>query len=122
MDTAERDAFGQDFVQAQFTRALGSSSSLAVQGYYNGAGGYYRIWDGPARTALLQYELDWHFVGGLVTFKHTSGRFNLTAGTHVNDFTSEHGQRVTDAASRSYTNHGHKNEANAFAKLGQGVG
>jgi iron complex outermembrane receptor protein len=122
MDTAERDAFGQDFVQAQFTRALGSSSSLAVQGYYNGAGGYYRIWDGPARTALLQYELDWHFVGGLVTFKHTSGRFNLTAGTHVNDFTSEHGQRVTDAASRSYTNHGHKNEANAFAKLGYDVG
>lgn len=122
MDTAERDAFGQDFVQAQFTRALGSSSSLAVQGYYNGAGGYYRIWDGPSRTALLQYELDWHFVGGLVTFKHTSGRFNLTAGTHVNDFTSEHGQRVTDAASRSYTNHGHKNEANAFAKLGYDVG
>ena len=122
MDTAERDSFGQDFVQAQFTRALGSSSSLAVQGYYNGAGGYYRIWDGPARTALLQYELDWHFVGGLVTFKHTSGRFNVTAGTHVNDFTSEHGQRVTDAASRSYTNHGHKNEANAFAKLGYDVG
>ena len=48
MDTAERDAFGQDFVQAQFTRALGSSSSLAVQGYYNGAGGFYRLWDGPA--------------------------------------------------------------------------
>lgn len=122
MDAAERDRFGQDFVQAQFTRVLGSSSSLAVQGYYNGAGGYYRIWDGPARTALLQYELDWHLVGGFVTFRHTSGRFDLTAGTHLNDFTSEHGQRVTDATSRTYTNHGHKNEANAFAKLGYDVG
>ncbi len=110
MDPAERDRFGQDFLQAQFTRALGSFSSLAVQGYY------------PARTALLQYELDWHFVGGLVTFKHTSGRFNLTAGTHLNDFTSEHGQRETGAASRNYTNHGHKNEANVFAKLGYDVG
>ena len=122
MDPAELDRFGQDFVQAQFTRALGSSSSLAVQGYYNGAGGFYRIWDGPARTSLLQYELDWHFVGALVTFKHTSGRFDLTAGTHLNDFTSEHGQRETGAASRSYTNHGHRNEANAFAKLGYDVG
>jgi iron complex outermembrane receptor protein len=122
MDPAERDSFGQDFIQAQFTRALGSSSSLAVQGYYNGAGGYYRIWDGPAQTALLQYELDWHLVGGLVTFRHAAGRFNLTAGTHLNDFTSEHGQRVTGAAARSYTNHGHKNEANAFAKLGYDVG
>jgi iron complex outermembrane recepter protein len=123
MDPAERDRFGQDFLQAQFTRALGSSSSLAVQGYYNGAGGWYRLWDDEtARNALLQYELDWHFAGGLVTFNHASGRSRLTAGTHFNAFSSDHGQRETGAASRNYTNHGHKNEANAFAKLGYDPG
>jgi len=102
----------------QCTRALGSTSSLAVQAYYNGAGGFYRIWDDEtARTTLLQYELDWHFAGGLVTFNHASRRWSLTAGTHFNAFTSDHGQRETGAALRNYTNHGHKNEANAFAKV-----
>jgi iron complex outermembrane receptor protein len=123
MDPAEHDRFGQDFVQAQFTRALGSTSSLAVQGYYNGAGGWYRLWDDEtARTALLQYELDWRFGGGLVTFNHASRRWSLTAGTHLNTFTSDHGQRETGATLRRYTNHGHKNEANAFAKLGYDPG
>ena len=122
LSSAERDRFGQDFVQAQFTRALGDSSSLAVQGYYNGAGGWYRLWDGPAQATLLQYELDWHFFGGLVTLKRTRGRFSLTAGAHFNDFTSEHGQRDTGANLRNYTNHGHKNEANGFAKLGYDLG
>jgi iron complex outermembrane receptor protein len=119
---AERDDFGQNFLQAQFTRALGDSSSLAVQGYYNGAGGWYRLWDGPAQATLLQYELDWHLVGGLVTVKHARGRVHFTAGAHLNAFTSDHGQRDTGAALRSYTNHGHKNEANGFAKLGYDVG
>src|SRR5260221_5926392 len=62
MDPAERDRFGQDFLQAQFTRALGSTSSLAVQTYYNRAGGWYRPWDDEtAGTPLLQYALDWRF-------------------------------------------------------------
>lgn len=122
LSPAERDRFGQDFLQAQFTRALGDSSSVAVQGYYNGAGGWYRLGDGPDPAVLLQYELDWRFFGGLVTFKHSRGRFNLTAGAHFNDFTSEHGQRETGAALRNYTNHGYKNEANGFAKLGYDLG
>lgn len=118
----ERDRFGQDFVQAQLTRALGSSSSLAVQGYYNGAGGWYRLWDGPSRTTLLQYELDWRLAGGLLTFRHSRDRVSFTAGLHLNDFASEHGQRDTGAPLSNYTNHGHKNEANGFAKLGYDVG
>ncbi|HSB60516.1 MAG TPA: TonB-dependent receptor, partial [Vicinamibacteria bacterium] len=122
LSLAERDRFGQDFVQAQLTRALGASSSLAVQGYYNGAGGWYRIWDGPAQARLLQYELDWRLAGGLVTFRHARERVSLTAGAHLNDFQSEHGQRDTGAPLRNYANHGQKNEANGFVKLGCDVG
>ena len=65
-----RDRFGQQFVQAQYTRFLGSTSSLAGQVYYNGAGGFYRIWADPEHAALYEYDLDWHFVGGILTFRH----------------------------------------------------
>jgi len=122
LSPAEQDRFGQDFAQAQLTRAVGSSSSLAVQGYYNGAGGWYRIWDSPEQATLLQYELDWRFFGGLVTFRHARGPVSLTAGLHANDHRSEHAQRDTGAALRNYENHGNKNEANGFAKLGYDVG
>jgi iron complex outermembrane recepter protein len=122
LDPAERDRFGQDFVQAQLTRALGSSSSVSLQGYYNGAGGWYRLWDSPEHLALQQYELDWHFFGGLVTYRHAGARLHLTTGVHVNAFTSEHGQRDTGSALRNYTNHGHRNEASGFAKLAFDLG
>jgi iron complex outermembrane receptor protein len=122
LDPAERDHFGQDLVQAQYTRFLGGSASLAVQGYYNGAGGWYRIWeDPPVRTTLLQYELDWSLVGGLATFGYARGPFNLTYGVHANDFGSTHArQRV--GVGPDYENRGHKSEANTFAKLGYDAG
>jgi iron complex outermembrane receptor protein len=115
MAPQEVDEFGQDFVQAQWTRVLGSSSTFALQGYYNGAQGWYRLFADPERTTLLQYNLDWRFVGAFATFNHESTRFGLTAGLHFNDFDSTHARDVVDGP-RDYTNHGHKNELSAFLK------
>lgn len=122
LDAAERDHFGQDFLQAQYTRFVGASSSLAVQGYYNGAGGWYRLWDDPqARAALLQYGLDWRLIGGLLSFDHARERLSVTWGVHANDFDSRHAQDVQGGPHR-YDNRGFKSEANTFAKLGYQLG
>jgi iron complex outermembrane recepter protein len=122
LDPAERDRFGQDFAQAQYTRFVGSSSSLALQGYYNGAGGWYRLWEDPlARTTLLQYGLDWRLIGGLLSFDHARERLSLTWGVHANDFDSRHAQDV-HGGPPVYENRGFKSEANTFAKLGYRVG
>jgi iron complex outermembrane receptor protein len=122
LDPAERDRFGQDFAQAQYTRFVGPSSSLAVQGYYNGAGGWYRLWEDPlARATLLQYGLDWRLVGGLLSFDHARDRLSLTWGVHANDFDSRHEQDV-HGGPHVYDNRGFKSEANTFAKLGYRLG
>jgi iron complex outermembrane receptor protein len=121
MAPEERDRFGQQFVQGQYTRFLGPGTSLAGQVYYNGAGGWYRIFADPERTQLYQYDLDWYFVGGLATLRHVKGPLDFTAGTHVNGFESDHARDVVDVGPQ-YLNHGHKNEQSAFAKLGYDVG
>lgn len=118
LSPAERDRFRQSFVQGQLTRFVGASSSLAVQGYYNGAGGWYRLKNEPA---LLQYNLDWRLVGGLVTFNHARSRFDLRSGVHVGNFRSDHSRDVVGGA-HEYDNAGFKSEANAFAKLGYDPG
>jgi iron complex outermembrane recepter protein len=116
LSPVERDRFGQDFVQAQWTRALSSSSSLALQGYYNGAQGYYRLLADPASGPLWQYNLDWRFVGGFATFNHERGGLGITGGVHLNDFDSHHSRDVVDGASL-YVNQGFKREVSGFAKI-----
>jgi iron complex outermembrane receptor protein len=112
----ERDRFGQDFVQAQWTRALSASSTVAFQGYYNGAQGFYRLLADPDAGPLWQYNLDWRFVGAFATFTHERGGLGITGGLHLNDFESTHSRDVVEG-SRLYTNHGHKREASGFAKI-----
>jgi iron complex outermembrane receptor protein len=121
MAPEERDRFGQQFAQAQYTRFLGPGTSLAGQVYYNWAGGWYRIWADADHSQLYQYDLDWHFGGGLATFRHVKGPLDFTAGTHVNGFESDHARDVVDVGPQ-YLNHGHKNEQSGFAKLGYDLG
>jgi iron complex outermembrane recepter protein len=116
LSPVERDRFGQDFVQAQWTRVLSPSSTLAVQGYYNGAQGYYRLLDDPEAGPLSQYDLDWRFVGAFVTFNHESGGLGITGGVHLNDFASHHAREVQGGA-HLYGNQGFKHEASGFVKL-----
>jgi len=122
LSPADTDHFGEDLVRAQYTRFLSPSSSLGFQGYYVGASGSYRLWDDEvAQRELLEYGLDWRFLGAMMTFHHARGGVTFDAGVHANDFTSHHNQNVV-GGSPVYSNQGYKNEANAFAKLGYAWG
>jgi iron complex outermembrane receptor protein len=119
MSPDERDDFGQRFVTAQYHKAFGPQTELAVQGYYNGAGGWYRIQN--AADGLYQYDLDWRSAGGTATYHAVRGGFDVIWGGHVNDFESRHARDIVGGPSE-YVNHGYKNEVNSFVKLGYEAG
>jgi len=119
MSTDERDDFGQRFVTAQYHRALGPATEFAVQGYYNGANGWYRIQDGSG--GLYQYGLDWRSAGATATYHAVRGALDFTWGAHLNDFESHHSRDIVGGPAE-YTNRGFKNEVNSFAKLGYASG
>lgn len=121
MAPEEQDHFGQDFLQTQWTRVLGASTNLSVQGYRTSAGGHYRIWADADHSALYQYDLDWRLWGGLVTLSHERGRLKASAGIHGNDFDSDHARDVVDVG-RDYANRGHKRELSAFGRVSYGLG
>jgi iron complex outermembrane receptor protein len=121
MAPEERDRFGQQFVQGQYHRAVGSATEWSIQGYYNGAGGWYRLWSDAERSSLLEYGLDWRMLGAATTVRYVGGPWSLTWGLHANDFRSTHTRDVVDGA-RDYENGGVKNEANTFVKLSYDVG
>ena len=110
----EKDRFGQDFVQAQYTHLAGSATTLMAQAYYNGAQGWFRMWD-AGHENLQEYGLDGHFVGLVLGATHRSGRLGLNWGAHANDFTRDHFMDVV-GGSRAYVNTGLKNEYNTFLK------
>ncbi len=110
----ETDRFGQDFVQAQLTHLAGDATTLMAQAYYNGAQGWFQIWDG-GRENLQQYGIDGHFVGLVLGATHRRGRLGLNWGAHVNDFARDHFMDVVGGA-RAYQNTGLKNEYSTFLK------
>jgi iron complex outermembrane receptor protein len=110
----ETDDFGQDFVQAQYTRLVGDATTLTAQAYYNGAQGWFRIWD-AGRESLQQYAIDGHFVGLVLGATHRRGRLALSWGAHANDFTRDHFMDVV-GGERAYLNTGLKNELSSFLK------
>src|SRR5262249_56173227 len=111
LSPADHDSLGQDFLQAQWTRVLGASASVSVQGYYNGASGTYRLFDDPSQATLREYALDWRYLGGLAIFRGTRGPLSLTAGIHANDFRSTHARTVGDGPQDS-TKQGATKEGN----------
>jgi iron complex outermembrane receptor protein len=110
----EVDDFGQDFVQAQYTWLAGSATTLSAQAYYNGAQGWFRIWD-AGHEALQQYGIDGHFVGVVLGATHRRGRLGLTWGAHANDFSRDHFMDVV-GGERAYSNTGLKNELSSFLR------
>jgi iron complex outermembrane receptor protein len=110
----ETDHFGQDFVQAQYTRLVGASATVSAQAYYNGAQGWFRIWD-TGMESLQQYGIDGHFVGLVLGATYHKGRLGLVWGGHANDFTRDHFMDIV-GGSRAYLNTGLKNEYNTFLK------
>lgn len=119
MSPDERDQFGQRFVTAQYHRAFGADTELSVQGYYNGAGGWYRIRSQEA--GLYEYSLDWSSVGATASVRAVRGAFDVTWGGHANDFESRHEREIVGGPFE-YANRGYKNEVNSFVKVGYGAG
>jgi iron complex outermembrane receptor protein len=116
----EKDEFGQQFLQAQYTRFLSETTSLAGQLYVNDAGGWYRLFD-SSRTELREYGLDWTNLGAAVTLKTTLGLLGVTWGLHGSDFGSTRTRDVVGGG-RNYLNHGYKSEASTFVKLSRDAG
>ena len=101
MSPDERDEFGQRFLMAQYHRAFGPATELSVQGYYNGAGGWYRIQDGAG--GLYRSGLDWRSVGATATFHAVRGAFDVTWGAHANDFESRHARDIVEGPESAST-------------------
>ncbi len=120
LDEAERDNFGQDFAQLKYTRAVGAQTLLTASLYYNGADGWFRLWDDPVeQNDLLQFGIDQYFVGSMVTASKTTDRLATTLGVHFNDFRGDHSLDIDPGdidSNQLYLNTGIKQTANGFAK------
>jgi iron complex outermembrane receptor protein len=111
----DRDNFDQGLAQLQYSRVLGKSTVLNASVYYNGADGYFQLWDDPeARNDLLRFGIDQYFVGSMVSATWDTGRLTATLGAHFNDFRGEHTLEIDDR--QIYLNTGNKQTANAFGK------
>ncbi len=121
MDEAERDSFGQDFAALHYSRMISAATSFVGSAYYNGAQGWFDLWDDPvAQTQLLRFNIDQHTLGALANVNQTAGDVTLNYGIHVNDFEGDH--FLTTDGETQYYNTGFKSEASAFVKVGWDVG
>ena len=116
----EKDDFGQDFVQAQYTWLAGTATTLTAQAYYNGAQGWFRIRD-ASREKLQQFGIDGYFVGLVLGATHKHGRLGLSWGAHANDFSRDHFMDIV-GGERAYLNTGFKNELSSFLKASWDAG
>jgi iron complex outermembrane recepter protein len=116
----ETDRFGQDFVQAQYTHLVGDATTLTAQAYYNGAQGWFGIWD-ESHESLQRYGIDGQFVGLVLGATHRRGRLGFNWGAHVNDFARDHFMDVV-GGSRAYQNTGRKSEYSTFLKTAWDAG
>ena len=113
----DRDNFGQDFAQLKYMRDLGGETLLTASFYYNGADGWFQLWDDPvAQNDLLRFGIDQGFFGSMVTLSTSVDNLSATVGVHYNDFSGDH-FLDSDAGGRVYKNTGFKETANAFGKL-----
>lgn len=115
LDEEDRDSFGQDLVQLQYTRELGARTALTASLYYNGADGWFQLWDDPvAQTNLLRFGIDQSHVGSLVAVTTGTEKLTGTFGAQYTDFEGDHTLHVGEE--RQYLNTGFKTIANVFAK------
>ncbi len=118
----ERDRFGQQFVTAQYHRALSPNAEISAQGFYNGADGWYRIANAAADTSgLYQYGLAWHNAGASVNLHAASARADFAWGAFFSDFASRHTRDIVSGPA-DYANRGFKREFNTFAKFAWSTG
>ncbi len=113
----ERDRFGQQFVTAQYHRALSPTADISAQGFYNGADGWYRIANAAAgASGLYQYGLAWHNAGASMNLHASTARADFAWGAFFSDFASRHTRDIVSGPA-GYSNRGFKREFNTFAKF-----
>jgi iron complex outermembrane receptor protein len=111
----DRDHFGQDFAQLQYTRELGSRTALTASLYYNGADGWFRLWDDSmAEARLLRFGIDQSYVGSMVSLTTATDRFAGNFGVHYTDFAGDH--TLHDGDELLYSNTGYKRIASSFVR------
>jgi len=111
----DRDSFDQGLAQLQYSHVLGTETVLNASVYYNGADGWFQLWDDPeAQNDLLRFGVDQYFVGSMVSATWSSDRLTATLGVHYNDFRGDHTLDIDGAP--IYLNTGFKQTANAFGK------
>jgi iron complex outermembrane receptor protein len=115
LDENERDDFGQDFIQLKYTQALGEETVLTASVYYNGADGFFYLWDDSvAQNYMLDFGIDQAFIGAMTTLSTGTEHLSADFGFHYNDFAGDHTLDIE--GSRIYKNTGFKQTVNAFAK------
>ena len=117
----DRDNFAQGLAQLQYSRVLGEKTVLNASVYYNGADGWFQLWDDPvAQNELLRFGIDQSFVGSMVSATWDTDRLTATVGGHFNDFRGDH--TLDDEAQQIYLNTGFKQTANLFGKADYKLG
>ena len=120
LDEEERDSFGQDFAQLKYSYALREDTLLTASLYYNGADGWFRLWDDPeAQNELLQFGIDQAFVGSMVTVTRSTDRWPPPSActTTISAATTPWTSKRTDLQE-----HRVQETANAFAKAEYEIG
>jgi iron complex outermembrane receptor protein len=121
MQPEETDSFGQEFLQIQGTRLLSNGTTVAAQAYYNGAQGWFDLWDDETtKNELQRYGIDGYFTGGIVSVNASRGNLDVTWGAHASTFARDHFLDIVSGVrdgERLYTNTGHATEENSFVKL-----
>ena len=113
----DQDNFGQDFAQIKYMRELNRETLLTASLYYNGADGWFQLWNDPVvQSDLLRFGIDQGFFGSMVTLSTRNDNLSATFGAHYNDFSGNH-YLNSDAEGRLYKNTGFKETANAFGKM-----
>jgi iron complex outermembrane receptor protein len=132
----DRDNFGQDFLQLQYTRSLSDYSSLVTTLYYGAAGGDYPAgfyvtdsiynsnspegYDLVDRLVQINYPLFNDHYGFISYFNHNSKdqKLDLNAGIHLYTFQRQNLESVLpDNANPYYDERSWKNELSVFGKL-----
>jgi iron complex outermembrane receptor protein len=122
-DENDRDDFGQQFVQLEYSRALSDDFTLAVSAYYGGAGGdfFVNFRESPAdELTQINYPLRNDHLGVLASLEYAPAVSGLGAqfGVHAYTFQRKNWESLMpEYASSYYRDETDKNEASAFAKI-----
>lgn len=126
-DASDRDDFGQQLLQIEYSRALTGRMTIAASAYYGGAGGDYFVGfrDTAQNLTQINYPLRNDHFGALasLTIMSDDNALETTFGIHAYTFLRRNWETLMpDYTSNYYDDRTVKNEASAFAKASYRLG